>query len=136
MDMTLRISRLLVDRIVAQAMQSPLEICGLLLGRDDEIHAIEPCRNVHATPATHFELDPATLFRALRDARSGAMPVIGHYHSHPSGLATPSATDAAAAAIDGAVWIIAAADDLTAWRAVRDGAVHGRFDPLALAIAP
>ncbi len=62
--------------------------------------------------------------------------MIGHYHSHPSGIAAPSATDAAQAAPDGAFWIIVAGTDLTAWRAASDGAVHGRFDPVALAIAP
>lgn len=136
MDTTLRISRSLADQIGVEAKRSPLEICGLLLGRDDAVEAIQPCANVHATPATHFEIDPAALFGALRAARGGGPAVIGHYHSHPSGSALPSATDAESAHADGAIWIIVAGDRITAWRAVRDGAVHGRFDPLALAIAP
>ncbi len=136
MDMTLRISRSLVQQIVSETMRSQVEICGLLLGRGSMVEAIEPCANVHPTPATHFELDPASLFRALRRARDGGPQVIGHYHSHPSGLASPSATDAAFAPPDGAFWLIAARQDLTAWRAVHDGAVHGRFDPVTLAIAP
>lgn len=136
MDMTLHISRLLAAQIVSETMRFSDEICGLLLGRDNVVEAIEPCANVHATPATHFELDPAPLFRALRAARAGGPQVIGHYHSHPSGRAAPSPTDAAQAAPDGAYWLIAAGEDLTAWRAMRDGAVHGRFDPVSLAIAP
>ena len=136
MGMTLRISRSLVEQIVSEALQSEVEICGLLLGKERVIQALVPCANVHPTPATHFELDPAALFRAHRAARSGEATVIGHYHSHPSGNAAPSSTDAACAPPDGAFWIIAAAGDITAWQAVRDGAVHGRFDPVALAIAP
>lgn len=136
MDMTLHISRSLAARIVSETMRFSDEICGLLLGRDNVVEAIEPCANVHANPATQFELDPAPLFRALRAARAGGRQVIGHYHSHPSGLAAPSPTDAAQAAPDGAFWLIAAGEELTAWRAVRDGAVHGRFDPVSLAIAP
>lgn len=100
------------------------------------VTAIVPATNVHVTPATHFELDPAVLFRALRAGRAGHDRVIGHYHSHPSGSIAPSATDAASAPPDGVVWIITAAGEIAAWRAVRDGAVHGRFDPLVLAIAP
>lgn len=136
MDMTLQISRSLAAQIVSETMRFPVETCGLLLGRDSVVNAIEPCDNVHSKPATHFELDPAALFRALRRARAGGPQVIGHYHSHPSGIAAPSATDAAQAAPDGAFWIIVAGTDLTAWRAASDGAVHGRFDPVALAIAP
>lgn len=83
-----------------------------------------------------FEIDPAALFAALREARRGGPKVLGHYHSHPSGIAAPSLADAVAAAPDGAVWLIAARGEITAWRAVSDGAVHGRFDPLTLAIAP
>ena len=135
MDRTVRISRSLVDRIVAQAGRSSDEICGLVLGHGDLIAEARPCRNVHPAPARRFELDPAALFAALRAARSGDLAVLGHYHSHPSGHAFPSITDAADAAADGALWLIVAGQEITAWRAVRDGAVHGRFDPVALAIA-
>ncbi|WP_233130821.1 M67 family metallopeptidase [Sphingomonas jeddahensis] len=125
-----------MDQINSETMRSRLEVCGLLLGQRSQVEAIAPCANVHTTPATHFELDPAALFRALRAARGGGSRVIGHYHSHPSGDALPSITDAASAPPDGAFWLIAASSDLTAWRAVHDGAVHGRFDPVTLAIAP
>jgi proteasome lid subunit RPN8/RPN11 len=136
MDSTVRISRSSLDRIVADAERSSDEICGLLLGRGEDIVEVRPCRNVHPAPAARFELDPAALFAALRAARSGGPAVLGHYHSHPSGRAVPSVTDAADAAPDEALWLIVAGCEASAWRAVRDGAVHGRFDPVALAIAP
>lgn len=135
MGETLQISRSLVSGIISSAARSADEICGLLLGEEGHVTQVRACRNVHPTPATHFELDPAALFAALRSARAGGPAVIGHYHSHPSGRADPSPTDAAAAAPDGSIWIIVAGKDVTAWKAVRDGAVHGRFDPLPLAIA-
>ncbi|MEY4269196.1 MAG: hypothetical protein RLZZ58_412, partial [Pseudomonadota bacterium] len=52
--------------------------------------------------------------------------VIGCYHSHPSGRAEPSATDAAMAAGDGQYWLIITMDDVRAWQAVRgdDGMVR------------
>jgi proteasome lid subunit RPN8/RPN11 len=135
MDMTVTISRSLLQRIVSEAGRSSDEVCGLLFGSGDGITGMRACRNVHPTPATHFELDPAALFAALRSARAGGPAIVGHYHSHPSGRAHPSPTDAAAAAADGALWLIVGGAEATAWRAVRDGAVHGRFDPVGLAIA-
>ncbi|QNE31294.1 M67 family metallopeptidase [Sphingomonas sp. NBWT7] len=135
MGIRLQISRSLRERIIAEATASLDEICGLLLGEGATVSDAVACANVHPTPATHFELDPTVLFHALRTARAGGPAVIGHYHSHPTGSTMPSTTDAAAAAADGAFWIIAADGGVAAWRAVRDGTVHGRFDPVALAIA-
>lgn len=120
------------QRILDHAGSSPDEVCGLLLGEGDRIVAVRPCANVSAAPATRFELDPAALIAAWRAARGGGPRVIGHYHSHPSGDPHPSATDAAEAAADGAIWIIVGGGAMTAWRAVKHGAVHGRFDPVAI----
>lgn len=136
MGRTVQISSSLHERIVSETSGSTDEICGLLLGNDKEIVATRSCRNVHPEPAARFELDPAALFAAMRAARSGGPAVIGHYHSHPSGIARPSRIDAQMAAPDGALWLIAAGTEITAWEAVRDGLVHGRFDPVALTIAP
>lgn len=123
------------DAIVMLARASADEICGLLLGEGGRIDRIVPCANVAADPARFFEIDPAALVAAHRAARHGAGSVIGHYHSHPSGTVTPSARDAADAAADGAIWIITDGRVLAAWRATRDGAVHGRFDPVELVAA-
>ena len=94
----------------------PLECCGLLLGRDATITAAQPVSNVHPDPSCHFELDPAALIAAHRAARTGGPQVIGYYHSHPNGLARPSATDQAAASGDGRVWAIVARGAVTWWR--------------------
>lgn len=118
--------------LCAQAAASRDEVCGLLLGRGDTIDRLVPCRNVAADPAVRFEIDPTALIAAHRAARGGAPAVIGHYHSHPSGVARPSPRDAADAAPDGSIWLIVAGEEVTAWRAVGNGALHGRFDPLPL----
>jgi proteasome lid subunit RPN8/RPN11 len=127
---TLRISSAALCRIVAEAAVSADEICGLLLG--DPAAALA-CRNVHPTPARHFEIDPAALLRAYREARAGGPAVIGHYHSHPSGDPTPSPTDAAGAPPDGAIWLIVGGGEARAWVAREGGALHGRFDPVGIA---
>lgn len=129
----LRISSALRERIVAETILDPaLEACGLLFGRGHLVTGIRPCRNVAADPAARFEIDPVALLGAHRTARSGGPAVIGCYHSHPTGRAEPSARDAADAAPDGSIWVIVAGHVLTAWRAVPGGALHGRFDPVAL----
>ncbi len=94
----------------------PHECCGLLLGKAETVTAIAPAANVHPTPATHFEIDPATLIDAHRAARNGGPAVLGHYHSHPNGRVGPSPTDCAMAAGDGAVWAIIASGAVTFWR--------------------
>ena len=75
------------------------------------------------------------LLDTQRAARRDGTTVVGWYHSHPDGVAAPSATDAARAAADGMVWLIAAAGAVSAWRAEAAGAVHGRFTPVALVAA-
>ncbi len=101
------------------AAARPHEACGILLGEGRRITAAREAANVHPAPATHFEIDPQALIDAHRAARSGGAQVVGYYHSHPAGPATPSATDRASAAGDGRVWAIIApghpADDVTFW---------------------
>lgn len=130
--MTVVISRGLLEQIVAFAANSPNEICGLLLGRGAEIEAIAPAANISADPSRHFELDPAMLIQAYRAARSGGPVVLGHYHSHPSGVAAPSATDVACASPDGSLWMIIGQGDVTLWRAGPDTTVNVRFTKVQL----
>ncbi|MBZ6380136.1 Mov34/MPN/PAD-1 family protein [Sphingomonas sanguinis] len=134
--MTVTISSDTLDFIRTAAAASPdWEVCGLLLGEGDRIDGAQACANVAAEPWHRFEIDPAALIAAHRAARAGGAGVIGHYHSHPTGLAEPSPRDAADAAPDGSIWLIAGGGQVTAWRAVAAGRRHGRFDPLTLACA-
>ena len=87
----------------------------MLLGAAGRIDAVRPAANVAPDPSRHFELDPAVLIAAHRAARDAGPAVIGHYHSHPSGVAVPSATDAACAAPDGTLWLIVAGDVARLW---------------------
>ena len=120
--MTTRISSALLRRITGLAAADPgREICGLLLGTEERISEILPAANVHPQPACRFELDPAAHFAALRAARAGGPPVVGHYHSHPGGRAEPSSIDAAKALEPGQLWLIVAGDDARLWRVSRPG---------------
>lgn len=117
----------------ASAAAAPREACGLLLGAASAIARFSECANVAEAPEIRFEIDPAALFAALRAERAGGPALLGYWHSHPSGDAAPSATDAAMAAPDGKLWIILGGEDITCWRAGERG-VWGRFaaEPLLL----
>lgn len=134
--MRVRISRCVVELIQrAAAEAAPQEACGLLFGDSGAVEAVSIEANVAADPATRFEIDPAALFAAIRAERGGGPHVTGYWHSHPSGDATPSATDAAMAAPDGKLWLIVAGDEVTGWWAVENGSRHGRFEEVELEIA-
>jgi proteasome lid subunit RPN8/RPN11 len=135
--MRLEISRDATIAIVAEAaFHTDREVCGLLLGRGRRIEHVVPCRNVSPDPAIAFEIDPAALVAAHRQAREGGPAVIGHYHSHPSGSSLPSRRDAEAAADDGAIWAIVAGGALSWWHAVRDGPIEGAFEPINCDLLP
>jgi desampylase len=113
--MTVRISSELHQQLLAAAATSPdAEICGLLIG-EDQIERIVPARNVANDPRRHFEIDPITLFAVIRAERAGGGKLLGYYHSHPSGPATPSANDAAQATSDGRIWVIIGNGEIAAW---------------------
>ncbi|MDV3457024.1 M67 family metallopeptidase [Sphingomonas sp. HF-S4] len=131
--MAIRVSRSVpigIRRISADC--APREACGLLFGDGDTITGFQATENVAEDPGRHFEIDPAALFAALRAERAGGPKIIGYWHSHPSGAATPSVTDAAMAAPDGKLWLIVAGEVMTLWRASEAGTLHGRFDPVNL----
>lgn len=133
MGMRVHVSRCVVELIQRAAdAAAPEEACGLLFGQNSAIEAASISANVADNPQTRFEIDPAALFAALRAERAGGPALAGYWHSHPSGDARPSATDAAMAAPDGRLWLIVAGGTITGWRAVANGARHGRFAPLEL----
>ncbi len=119
MGMQFTMTRDIPQNLLEEAGRKPHEeVCGLLLGQGGHVAKILPAANVHPTPSRFFEIDPAVLIAAARMARGGGLQVLGCYHSHPSGTAAPSQTDAAMAAHDGKLWAIVA-DGLIGWW--RDG---------------
>jgi desampylase len=128
MGMRVRISSEVLAAIRAHAAADPdREVCGLLFGSDDHVTAVQPARNIDAEPARRFEIDPSALIAALRAERAGGPTLLGYYHSHPTGLAEPSATDRERAAADGKLWLIVTSDAVTGWRAGADG-----FEPVEI----
>jgi proteasome lid subunit RPN8/RPN11 len=130
--MRLTISRALLDEIRAHAAEQPdREVCGLLIGEKERVTAVLRCANVAVDPQRTFEIDPAALIAAHRAGRAGGPRPIGHYHSHPSGVAMPSARDAAMAET-GLFWLITAGGEINGWRSVAGGPVEGMFEPVTI----
>lgn len=132
--MKCRISRVLLDRFVAEAAADPREICGLLLGRHDVIGDALALPNGAPDPARGFAISPADQFAAARSARAAGLAVVGCYHSHPSGIIAPSAADAAQAVQEGFYWLIVHGAGQRLWISRAGGQQAGRFDPVELQI--
>ena len=143
--MSVRISRGLLATLLAEAAgAADREVCGLLLGEAvappgrggaaERIAQVIPTTNVAAKPADRFEIDPAALFAAIRGARIGGPRILGHYHSHPNGLTTPSPRDAAMADTPGRLWLIVAHGQARLWREQPGGPVQAAFDSVRLVV--
>ena len=88
--------RKLQDEIVAHARESaPKECCGLLFGDGEVANRVVRGRNVHATPETRYEIDPAQLREVLAGDDDTDRFLVGIYHSHPRTEPKPSEFDVA-----------------------------------------
>ncbi len=123
---------MLADLQQLARIAAPQEICGILFGQDGRVSARRAARNVADDPHRHFEIDPRVLIDAERRERSGGEPILGYYHSHPSGTVRPSITDAGSAAPDGRLWLILNGQEAAAWQALPDGEIYGRFGAIPL----
>jgi len=130
MGSVLKLTSDIIATLLAEAKRAaPAECCGLLMGRGGRVEEVRPAANLSAEPLTQFEIDPAALFAAHREARTGGREVIGYYHSHPRGHPVPSATDCRHASGDRRVWAIVAGCEATFWR---DG--EGGFEALSYSV--
>jgi proteasome lid subunit RPN8/RPN11 len=97
---------------------APRECCGLLEGAriagGFRIQALHPARNLSDTP-DRFEIDPRDHIAAVKRARAKGASIVGCYHSHPGGVARPSASDLAGAGEEDFVWLIAAGEAVNAF---------------------
>jgi len=130
MGMVLEVTSEVVATLLAEAARAaPAECCGLLLGRAGRIVEARPAANLASEPRLRFEIDPAALFAAHRQARGGGPELIGYYHSHPAGHPRPSATDCEHASGDDRAWAIVAGGTVAFWRDAPAG-----FEPLSYAV--
>jgi proteasome lid subunit RPN8/RPN11 len=72
--------------------QAPLEACGLLAGRNDEVEKVLLVPNQAQSPV-QFVMEPYGQLAAFNWIDSNGLGLLGIFHSHPSGPETVSATD-------------------------------------------
>lgn len=84
--------------IVAHARRdAPRECCGFLAGKGSRVMFALPMTNCDPRPRTGFRIDPSehlAIRRVLRQL-TPSVEIVGVYHSHPNGPATPSPRDIA-----------------------------------------
>jgi len=73
--------------------ETPNECCGVLIGRNGRIERAVAMRNVHPSPDTYYFMDPEEQIALFADMERQGHQLLGIYHSHPRGPATPSSAD-------------------------------------------
>jgi [CysO sulfur-carrier protein]-S-L-cysteine hydrolase len=106
----MRMSRQLLDEVVAHALEDPgNEVCGLVAVSDDDERiatGVLRARNIHASPMK-FEIDPAELLALYNQIEDGGGALGAIYHSHVRSPPYPSQTDVNfARSWPGVEWII------------------------------
>ena len=81
------------ERVVAHCLDGlPLEACGLLAGRGEQVYEVYPAANA-ARSARLYTVEPRDLLRADRAAEAAGLSLVGVWHSHTHTAAYPSPTD-------------------------------------------
>lgn len=89
----MRISRQLVDEIVAHAREEvPNECCGLVAGTDGEAIRVYRARNAEESPV-RYVVHPQDQFRITMEIEERGEEIAAIYHSHTRSPALPSQTD-------------------------------------------
>ena len=79
--------------------QAPLEACGLVAGKNDQVGRVIPIRNQAQSPE-RFVMDPYEQLQAFAWIETNGLELLGIFHSHPTGPETASQTDIAEAAYE------------------------------------
>lgn len=89
----IRLPRELIKAMVEHAFtELPNECCGLLLGREGTIEHIIPMKSNPPAPDAYF-MDPLQQVEVFTKMEARGEALLGIYHSHPAGPATPSGAD-------------------------------------------
>jgi len=79
----IKIPREVIDRIILHGkVEAPIEACGYLAGRGEEVQVLVPMTNAENSDA-HYSFDPEEQFAALDKAKAEDLELIAAYHTHP-----------------------------------------------------
>lgn len=109
--MVVRIHKQAFDGMIKDSEQGyPYEVCGVMIGKENEIYHFKKCKNLvneddvetewkseknldKSRMKDRFELDPKGFMEADNWARENGLEILGIYHSHPDHPSKPSETD-------------------------------------------
>ena len=122
----MRISRFLIDEIVAHAREeAPNECVGLIAASDGVAVAVHRARNSAASPL-RYEIDGMEQYRIQSAIEDAGQDLGAIYHSHTRSAPVPSQTDINLAFYPESLYVIVGLErdepDVRAWRIV-DGDV-------------
>ncbi|MGH2981168.1 MAG: Mov34/MPN/PAD-1 family protein [Solirubrobacterales bacterium] len=107
----MRISRQMVDEIVAHAREeAPNECCGMIGGSSATAANLYRSINAEASPL-RYSLDAQDQFRIMQEIERRGEELVGIYHSHTASAAYPSQTDVNLAAYPDAIYVIVSLQD-------------------------
>lgn len=90
---SLTIPHAIRDELIAHAREGfPLEVCGILGGRDGVVERAFRMTNTDASNE-HFTMEPREQFAVAKELRAAELEMLAVYHSHPESPARPSAED-------------------------------------------
>jgi len=102
----LKIPQAIYDDIVAHAREGfPLEVCGILGGKDGTVSTIYRMTNTDLSNE-HFTMAPREQFAVVKDLRTQGLEMAAIYHSHPETPARPSEEDIRLALTPGVSYVI------------------------------
>src|SRR5215210_4700461 len=102
----MRISRSLLDQIVAQARaEAPNECCGIIATVDGRAVSVHPARNAAASPL-RYEIDGMEQYRIQSAIEDAGHELGAIYHSHTRSAPVPSQTDINLAFYPDALYVI------------------------------
>ena len=89
----LKIPKAIQEALYAQALQEdPIECCGLLAGRGDQVTLHYQIKNADRSSTTYL-MDPREQIWAFTNMRHNQLDLLAIYHSHTHTPAYPSPTD-------------------------------------------
>ena len=95
--------------------EGPDEACGILAGRENLVERVYPCKNVSKNPSSCYAIAPEQLIEIFNDVEDRGLEILGFYHSHPAGPASPSNVDLSRATWHGHSYVILHPGGISSW---------------------
>ncbi len=94
MDMQpITIKSTLLKAMISHAIKElPNECCGVFVGRSGKIERVIPMASTHPSPDA-YSMSPEEQVQIYTEMEQQGEQLLGIYHSHPQGPASPSSTD-------------------------------------------